>query len=153
MFKSHNNLIPKIFGAVLFVLSAVGLAYFLQQSRYGKDGLGGSSSASQSTDNNDQTPEAKNQTLAETVEYNVPGTTNAITVSLTLDNDGKITDYSTTHQAAGGLSKAYAKDFDAELNGKVVGKSASGFSLPTLGAASLTTRAFVEAVTKISERA
>jgi len=91
-------------------------------------------------------------TYSGTNVYNTPAGDHTLTVNLTLQN-GIIIAAETVHDDLAGLSTEIAARFDSEYASEVIGKQLDEISLSRVGGASLTTRAFNEAVAEIKLKA
>ncbi len=88
-------------------------------------------------------------TYTRTVSYAVPeGGMESITVTLTLVN-GEVTALTIVNDADSRESERYQSRFESAIDAKVIGQSIEGLSVSRVGGASLTTRAFTNAVTNI----
>lgn len=89
------------------------------------------------------------------VTYLTPArTTHDMAVTLTIDENGVVTDASIVYDNGDGFSNSHQERFDGEFRSVVIGQALTDIELSTVAGASLTTAAFNEAVTKIvAERA
>jgi hypothetical protein len=170
MEKSFNSNTPKLVGGVvLTAIALIGIYVFVLQGANNQESdLGTTSSnivtatatpTSSSKASSTATPTSASVastytdgTYAATVSYSVPRGSNKLTAELTISN-GAVTAVSTTHDYTDRESGEFISNFDAKIKASVVGKNISSLSLSRIGGASLTTRAFTNALTTIKNDA
>lgn len=92
-------------------------------------------------------------TYTVTQEYSVPsGEVESVTVTLTLADD-VVTGLDTTYVANERESREYQSRFDSRIDAAVIGQSLEDISVSRVGGASLTTKAFNEALVEIKREA
>ncbi len=93
-----------------------------------------------------------NKTISASITYDVPDNyKNIITVNLILEND-IIKDISHTEKAGDETSQMIYDNFSKNLNkAGIIGKKISEVSLSKVGGASLTTKAFMQSLNKLSQ--
>ncbi len=172
MEKSFNSNTPKLIGGVvLTAIALIGIYVFVLQGANNQESDLGTTSSNIVTATT--TPTSSNKasstatptptsasvastytdgTYAATVSYSVPRGSNKLTAKLTISN-GVVTAVSTTHDYTDRESGEFISNFDAKIKASVVGKNISSLSLSRIGGASLTTRAFTNALTAIKNDA
>jgi hypothetical protein len=86
-----------------------------------------------------------------TINYKVPeGGANIITVNATVDTANTIKSISNEYVGAARESIRYKNSFQSLINQETVGKKITEIDLKELGGASLTTRAFMDAIKEIN---
>lgn len=86
-----------------------------------------------------------------TVNYEVPGDTQTLELSLVLDN-GVITEINTNLTKSGRDSNGYQSKFEKSYKNLVLGKNIKDINLSRVGGASLTTKAFMDAITAVKNQ-
>jgi uncharacterized protein with FMN-binding domain len=87
------------------------------------------------------------------LSYRVPeGNTEKISTSITVSGDA-IKSVKNTNTATNRSSREYQGDFEAKIQSAVVGKKIDSLNLDSVGGASLTTDAFVKAISEIKSQA
>ena len=115
--------------------------------------VGTDNSTSSSSDDSQATnAEYKDGQYTATGNYNSPGGTEDITVTVTL-KDGVITDTSAQANASGATAKEYQGKFISGYKDLVVGKSIDSVSLDRVSGSSLTSGGFNRAIEDIIEQA
>jgi hypothetical protein len=104
------------------------------------------------TSNPTPTPIYKNGTYTAAGNYQSPGGTEEVSVTLTLSQD-TITDASVSTTPASGTSEEYQSLFKSNYKNQVVGKALSSISLSRVSGSSLTSSGFNQAVSKIKSEA
>lgn len=88
--------------------------------------------------------------FTEDAEYITPARTeHKISVALTINADLTVVDADVTYDGGTGFSNPNQERFDGAYKAEVIGKSLADISLSRVGGASLTSKAFNEAVAKI----
>lgn len=106
------------------------------------------------TGTDDKTAESVSSNLQRTtaVSYLTPArTTHNMDVALEIDETGVITGANILYDDGDGFSNPHQERFDGSYRQLVVGQNIDEFNLSTVAGASLTTKAFNEAVNKIAE--
>lgn len=83
----------------------------------------------------------KNGVYEASTTYKVPGSTNTLNASITIEND-VITKITTTNTVTSQKSKEYTDPFDSGISKEVVGKKLGSAKISILSGASLTTNAY-----------
>jgi uncharacterized protein with FMN-binding domain len=112
----------------------------------------GATSNTQTAPTSSATTSYKDGTYKTTTEYYVPHGSNSLTVNVSI-KDGLITKVSTSHDYSDRESGMYVDSFDSSISSEAVGQKIDGLSLSRVGGASLTTEAFDEAISQISNKA
>lgn len=87
---------------------------------------------------------------AETLSYNVPkGNVNQITVGLTVDENGIITDYDIKNVNSNPISAGLHKQFEAGISEQLIGKPLEWLDIGVVNGASLTSAAFTLALASL----
>lgn len=174
MQKSHSSVTPKIVGA--FVMSAVALvALYILVLRPLMEQNEENSQVAQSTTqqqaSTDTSSEASTDTVPSapqavattnvysdgsytaTIDYTVPkGETNRIVVQLTIADD-TVTSVSTTNTYEDEVSSRYIGGFEEAIEASVTEVKLDEISLSRVGGASITTAAFMDALSDIATKA
>lgn len=95
------------------------------------------------------TPPASKTVTSQTVTYRTPARSdNQVAVTVTLTNN-TVSDVSVNYNGGNGVYNNYQKRFDGDYRTQVVGKSISDISLSRVGGASLTSKAFNDALASV----
>lgn len=95
----------------------------------------------------------KDGTYTATGSYSSPGGTESLKVTLTLANDGTITDSTVKSEANDPTAATYQSYFVSNYKPSVVGKSITSINLSNVSGSSLTSQGFKDALTQIEKQA
>lgn len=94
-------------------------------------------------------PATTKTVTSKTVTYRTPaGNDNQIAVTITLNND-TVSDVSVNYNNGRGVHNNHQKRFDGEFRAQVIGKTIDNISLSRVGGASLTSKAFNDALASV----
>lgn len=159
MQKSYNDTTPKVVGGIILTaIVCIGIYFIIvNMNSGGSDTLSSSDRqqavTSTTSDASDLNIPTKDGQYSSTISYSVPENgQNSISVKVTITS-GKISDIEDSISYDSRESREYNDSFDSSIKGEVVGKKLDQISLSGVGGASLTTEAFMQALSEISTAA
>ncbi len=138
-----------IFGALVLVAFGGSLVF---KSKPNSGSHSGSNGSSNSNPNTMVANKYNNGTYTATGSYSSPGGQEALTLSLTLNNN-VVVDSTVTTGANDSTSTSYQNLFIASYKDLIIGKSINNIKLSTVAGSSLTSQGFNDALSQIEQQA